>query len=298
MAFNSISEEVVFIGLSSESKPVNAYPGQKAVETDTGDVYEFLGDPDKGGQWWLVAEGGVTKSIGDEAPLAEDTEAFIEYAVQDQGTTTTLLSAASVGGNSFNAPAIGFSVDDWIQVNSSEGNNQQYRVINADVPSNTISVDRIIDTPYPASTQLVRVRPEITNANGYFITAPTNQELEIEKLIIEMRYTGNADADTFGDQPGLVVGFTTIILRNGGTSFNTLTNWRDNGDMELDMSSLTYRTGTTVNSLYGIWDLKEKGFSIKLSAGDQIFFFYGNVAPTLSLFRIKAGGIRRKVAAS
>jgi hypothetical protein len=42
------SDDVIWVGLSSGTKPVSAYPGQVAIETDTGQAYIWYGDKDNG----------------------------------------------------------------------------------------------------------------------------------------------------------------------------------------------------------------------------------------------------------
>ena len=37
------SDEYAWAGLSSATKPPSAFVGQKAIETDTGDTYEWTG---------------------------------------------------------------------------------------------------------------------------------------------------------------------------------------------------------------------------------------------------------------
>lgn len=53
------SDEYAWAGLSTATKPTNAFIGQKAKETDTGDTYEWTGL-----SWQLVATGGFQAIIG------------------------------------------------------------------------------------------------------------------------------------------------------------------------------------------------------------------------------------------
>lgn len=70
------SDEYAWAGLSTATKPENAFIGQKLIETDTGDKYEWTGL-----SWQLVAAGGsisttgtsLTAAVGDNAVSGDTT---------------------------------------------------------------------------------------------------------------------------------------------------------------------------------------------------------------------------------
>jgi len=70
------SDEYAWAGLSTATKPDNAFIGQKAIETDTGDTYEWTGS-----LWQLIATSGsqaiigasLSTSVGDKATSGDTT---------------------------------------------------------------------------------------------------------------------------------------------------------------------------------------------------------------------------------
>jgi hypothetical protein len=78
------SDEYAWAGLSTDTKPSNAFIGQKAKETDTGDTYEWTGL-----LWQLIATRGsqaiigaaLSVSVGDKATSGDTT--VVTIAVGD-----------------------------------------------------------------------------------------------------------------------------------------------------------------------------------------------------------------------
>ena len=59
------SNEYAWAGLSSATKPASAFIGQKAIETDTGNTFEWTGL-----SWQLIAVGGSSSIIGKSLSIA------------------------------------------------------------------------------------------------------------------------------------------------------------------------------------------------------------------------------------
>lgn len=64
------SDEYAWAGLSTATKPLNAFIGQKAIETDTGNKYEWTGL-----LWQLIATGGSQATVGASLSTAVDDKA-------------------------------------------------------------------------------------------------------------------------------------------------------------------------------------------------------------------------------
>jgi hypothetical protein len=90
------SDEYAWAGLSTAIKPSNAFIGQKAIETDTGDTYEWTGL-----LWQLIATSGSQAIIG----------ASLSTAVGDKATSgdTTVVTIAA--GDIVRVYGIGISAD-------------------------------------------------------------------------------------------------------------------------------------------------------------------------------------------
>ena len=80
-----------FIGLSTEAKPREAYAGQRAIETDTKNIYQWFGDT-LSGSWVLIVENGsALVFLGDQIPtFTRDGQERV--LVSDQTANNTLES--------------------------------------------------------------------------------------------------------------------------------------------------------------------------------------------------------------
>jgi hypothetical protein len=76
------SDEYAWAGLSTATKPPSAFVGQIAIETDTGDKYEWTGL-----SWQLIAAGGSASTTGVSMTTAVDDKA-------SSGDTTAVTIAA------------------------------------------------------------------------------------------------------------------------------------------------------------------------------------------------------------
>ena len=72
-------EIYIWTELSSETKPREAYAGQRAIETDTGDVYEWRGDKNSG-SWVQIFSAGYQLSKPQGYDDATATQNIIDYA--------------------------------------------------------------------------------------------------------------------------------------------------------------------------------------------------------------------------
>ncbi|MCK5602178.1 hypothetical protein KAR91_09925 [Candidatus Pacearchaeota archaeon] len=77
------SDEYAWAGLSSATKPPSAFVGQKAIETDTGDTYEWTG-----ASWQLIATNGSKVIVGASLSTAVADKA-------DSGDTTAVVIAGT-----------------------------------------------------------------------------------------------------------------------------------------------------------------------------------------------------------
>ena len=77
------SDEYAWAGLSTATKPPNAFVGQIAIETDTGDKYEWTGL-----SWQLISASGSLATTGSSLSTAVDDKA-------SSGDTTAVTIAAN-----------------------------------------------------------------------------------------------------------------------------------------------------------------------------------------------------------
>jgi hypothetical protein len=77
------SDEYAWAGLSTATKPVDAFIGQIAIETDTGNKYEWTGL-----LWQLIATGGSQATVGASLSTAVADKA-------DSGDTTAVTIGAA-----------------------------------------------------------------------------------------------------------------------------------------------------------------------------------------------------------
>ena len=76
------SDEYVWAGLSTDTKPIDAFIGQIAIETDTGNKYEWTGL-----SWQLISASGSVSTTGASLSTAVDDKA-------SSGDTTAVTIAA------------------------------------------------------------------------------------------------------------------------------------------------------------------------------------------------------------
>jgi hypothetical protein len=90
------SDEYAWAGLSTATKPIDAFIGQIAIETDTGNKYEWTGL-----SWQLVSASGSTTTTG----------ASLSTAVADKATSGDTTAVTIAAGDKVRVYGVSISAD-------------------------------------------------------------------------------------------------------------------------------------------------------------------------------------------
>jgi hypothetical protein len=90
------SDEYVWAGLSTATKPTDAYIGQIAIETDTGNKYEWIGT-----SWQLISASGSVSTTG----------ASLSTAVADKATSGDTTAVTIAAGDKVRVYGVSISAD-------------------------------------------------------------------------------------------------------------------------------------------------------------------------------------------
>lgn len=270
--------------LSSATKPAAAFVGQEMIETDTGDVYRWTGAK------WIRISG---------YPEAGSHEVINELFHLETGVSTTVRTASSVGDTTLDVTSItGFSQGGTLEIK--DGNIETTFPKITLVPSGTtLTLDRPLDFAYEVGDNVVLIHTDLKTTIGslsspiiHKITPPIDQVWHITRVIMSMTHSSAATDDKFGGISALTNG---VVLRgyvNG--QFRSITNWKTNGDVILDMYDVTYseKAGASLFGTSAKGDFDDIGVTLRIdgSVGDYLDILIQDDITSLTTFHVNAQG--------
>lgn len=218
-----------------------------------------------------------------------------------EAVTTTIATAITSSGTVNEvvlADSTGFNVNDFVHINTTNDENTHPKILAVDAGTDTITLDRYLDHIHNVGDAVTKVT---TNMNvlgslaspvTFNIEPPTGTVWHITRLIFEMTHGTAGDLTKFGGINALTNG-CILRARNNG-QYNTLTNWKDNGDIKSDMFDVEFNERVP-SSLYGTsgrGSFTKTGSVVSLdgTTNDRIELIIQDSLTTLTTFTMKMQG--------
>lgn len=230
------------------------------------------------------------------------TGAVNKYVRQDTATATTISTESAVNATSIAvANTAGFVVGDrlFIDTTTVETTLPQITAIAAGTPG-TFTLDRRLDEAHLIGDSVTKTVINIKTLAGtlaspqIFKAAPELEEVwHIETISLTMAHTGAGNFDTFGGIPKLTNGLVLRVRLNG--VYSTLTNWKDNGEINDDTNDVQFitRAGVSADGTVAAGEFKRiTGAIIKLDGStlDQFEVYCQDNLTALGFLKIKIQG--------
>ena len=268
----------IWAGVSTAPKPTRAYGGQRAVETDTTDVYEWFGTL-RAGMWIRVIKAGLALTHDPSLNVPGVNAAFHVNPAEDATLAETLVAVAAVAGDTSVevGDATGFSVGDSLEIHNGDKELSFPRI--TVIAGDTLTLDRPLDRSYAVGDFVDQIQPNLAAYPAASLAAPMSFRVcppatfnwKIARLIIQMTHSTAGDDSLFGNQPAIVSG---VVLRaQKGGVYDALSVWRSNGDIVADDYDLTY-TDKAGPGLFGTrsrWTFTHLGGNPILNGDDGDF---------------------------
>lgn len=177
------------------------------------------------------------------------------YLHQHTGTSSTLTVASSIGDYQLTlASVVGFSVGDPIHINTTSVE-RTHPLITA-IVGNTLTLDRELDYAHSIGDTVEVTITDMASQIGtmatpeiYWAGPPAGEVWHITRLLFEMTHGTAGDLGLFGNLTALSNG---VVLRvYVGGAYYTLTNWKDNSDMKVDMFDVEFDPRSGGGGSYG-----------------------------------------------
>lgn len=220
--------------------------------------------------------------------------------------STTPSSAITAGDYIINVTS-GSGLTDGEQIMLSEGNTVEptFPVIISGGGTTTLTLDRPLNFSFTTGAVVKWVTTNLSDAVGTmanpvsFKVAPDPANTwHIIRFLIGMTHSAASDDSKFGGATALINGCVLRQYDGGTSSFGTMTNWKANFDMIMDMFNLTYsdKAGGGPSASYGtngrgsVYDATHSVPSISGPGGDYIELLVQDDLTVLADFEIKAQG--------
>lgn len=235
------------------------------------------------------------------------TDAFVhraavnEYFTRDVGPSTTLAVGATPGDiNITVVSSAGFAIGDLIKIGILS--TREVGVISiTNVVGNVITIDRPICCEYSIGTVVKEVENDMASLAGtlvspviYELAPPPGVVWQITRLLLNLVGDNTTmDDGKFGSIPSLTNG----VLGRANTSVgrvSNITNWKNNGDMMLDMYDVEYNQKAPAGfyGLRGRWTFTNGAFIAELNGDNSEWlrvYVQDDITGNAS-FKIKAQG--------
>jgi hypothetical protein len=278
--------------LSTDTKPSKSIPGYSLIETDTGNEFEWTGS-----EWKRLTFGGI-KSIHIEEG---NTDVVNQYLHQHTATATTLAVATVGDGTEYQitvVSAVGFIVGDHVHLEdgAAERTHPQIKAI----VGNVLDLDRRIDKAHPIGADVTKVELDLSSAIGtlpspqeYWIQPNSNEVWHLTRILISMTHSSAGDLGLFGNLSALANGVLLRARIDG--QYSTLTNWKTNADIKLDMYDVDFDTrsgggGTFGTSGRGSFDRAGAVVALNGATNDRLEVYIQDDITALATFKINAQG--------
>lgn len=212
-------------------------------------------------------------------------------------TPSTTLTVAAVGGTDYQitvASSTGFAVNDYVHIQN--GSVELVHPQITAIAGNVLTLDRRVDNDHPIGTTVQKAIQNMIEVGtiaapiSYQIAPLSGEIWHLTKISIAMGHTSAGDLGTFGNIAG---GLTNgVLLRHyDGTTghFTTFTNWKTNGDIDVDTGGVKFPVRSGGGGTYGTSSIglfSDAGAIVYLdgTAGDYIEILVQDDLSSLSLF--------------
>ena len=229
------------------------------------------------------------------------------HFIADLANTTTVTPASSSGETEIDvADTTGFIVGSSITI--TDGSTQEpdgavVTVVAAGTPG-TLTLDRPLDFPYQIGSIVSLVEEDFASVAGtlatpvsYKVSPPAGEIWHILRILVSSKFGTAADDSRLGNISGGVT--NGLVLRQSLTiGHRTITNWKTNADLKLDMFDLPYTDraggggGGSQFGMNGRWTFKNTDFVPELVGddGDYLEILVQDDITSLVSFEIHAQG--------
>jgi len=256
-------------------------------------AHSIIGD---GGGPYKTLRGAINVHVADVHNIV------VNDYVHRHTTNTTLAAAASEGDTQITVvDTTDFVVGAYVHMgpigNTKEPIHPQVTIAPA---GGVITLDHPLDFDYANGSDVsVAIVDMTTDSAGATLAAPVvyryrphNGFIEhITRLLFDMTHSTTADDSKFGGEAALTNGIVIRVNING--QYGTFTNWKNNGDIKLDMFDVVYsdKAGGGLHGTNGRGSFSRIGVVIKLdpAQGDFVEFLVQDPQLVTTL-RIKMQG--------
>lgn len=227
------------------------------------------------------------------------------------GTVTTLAVAASKGDYQITvADATGFTVGGLLNISYSSGSvhdtETTFPIITATPGGNVLTLDRMLDRDYPIGTDVELLDANLKGTIGslaspiiYGIDPPSNEIWQLQRLLLIMTHGTAGDDGKFGDIAALTNGIVIRVVKGATSEYDSITEWKSNSDIKLDMYDLVYTDkagGPGGFGTAGRMTFTRFGYNIELNGGlnDRLELIVQDDLTSLDSFTVNLQGIVRK----
>jgi len=225
------------------------------------------------------------------------------YVHQHSATETTISTASLVNDYIINvANTAGFAIGDSLHINtgSVEFTHPAIKAIGAGTPG-TFTLDRRLDKAHDIGDEIAKAVINISSQIGtlaspqLYIAFPEPGEVwHVTNFTLAMGHGSAGDFGKFGDLAALTNG---VILRaKVSDNYGTLTNWKTNGDINIDTGELSFHLrsgggGTHGTAANGAFKART-GAVLRLDGdqGDQFELYIQDDLTGLDFFSMKVQG--------
>jgi hypothetical protein len=217
------------------------------------------------------------------------------------GVETTLAVATSGDGSEYQitvVSVVGFVVGDFLHIENGgqEPTHSQILVITGAV----FTLDRHIDLPHPIGTPVEQSILDLTTTIGtladpveYFVEPVAGEVWHITRMLFAMAHSSAGDLGKFGNLPALTNGVLVRVKTDG--SYRTLTNWKDAGDMKVDMFDIQFDNRSGGGGDFGTsgrWTFSQSGSVLRLdgNTNDRIEVYIQDDLTGLGFFNMTTQG--------
>lgn len=216
--------------------------------------------------------------------------------------STTISTAADAGDTAIIvANTAGFAPTNNIFIHDGSSEEPDSPVITnvaAGAPG-TLTLDRPLDNDYSTAATVELVVTDMTPQVGslaapisFKVAPPAGEVWHILRINLSATDgTANTD-DKFGGIGALTNGM--VIRQNLSTGFKTVTNWKNNADIKLDLFDLPYNSvaGPSLDGMNGRFTFKKLDFVVELNGtnGDYLEILVQDDITAQTTFIIKAQG--------
>lgn len=245
---------------------------------------------------------GITSTLGAlDVTLADTNFNLInELFYQTTAVSTTIAVDTTANATSLTvASATGFTVGDVLDIYNGDRETVFPSITN--IVGNVFTLDKPLDNIYTVGdsvdmiiTNMAEVGT-LASPKSFKVMPLAGQTIDLTRILIEMTHSSAGDNGLFGDLSGLTNGCVLRVYSGLTDTFTSLTIWKTNSDIAVDMYDISYPTRSGGGGLYGTnarGTFKNAGAVIRLIGdnSDYLELLVQDDLSGLDSFRIKAQG--------